>query len=321
METFKTLFFLLFVMACVGNQKLIALSMPDDGNIVEVKNYTFPSYQEAVEKTDVERYSVRREYETAVGDKKFSFQKITYMSDGLKVIAYLYKPQKTLNKKHPTIIFNRGSYIRGDIAPELISMFHRLAKNGFVVLAPMYRQSDGGEGRDTLGGEDTNDLMNTLPLAKNLEFIDTHNLFMYGESRGGMMTYQAIKKGFPINASAVFGAFTDMEDMVKSRPDIYTDQLGKMIFGDNYESKKEEIFRTRSAINWVDKFNVPTLIMHGGNDSSVNPNQSLIFAQNLLKAKKVYELVIYAEDNHLLSANKIDRDEKTVKWFKKYLKK
>ena len=112
-----------------------------------------------------------------------------------------------------------------------------------------------------------------------------------------------------------------MENMVKSHPNIYTPQLGKVIFGDNYEAKKEEIFRTRSAINWVDKFNVPTLIMHGGNDASVNPNQSLRFAQKLLEAKKVYELVIYAEDNHVLSANKINRDEKTVKWFKKHLKK
>jgi dipeptidyl aminopeptidase/acylaminoacyl peptidase len=220
------------------------------------------------------------------------------MSDGLKVIAYLYKQKKKFNKKHPTIIFNRGSYIRGDIAPELVSMFHRLAEKGFVILAPMYRQSDGGEGRDRLGGEDINDLMNTLPLVRNLKFIDTNNLFMYGESRGGMMTYQAIKKGFSINASAVYGAFTDMEDMIKSRPDVYTAQVGKGIFGDDYESKKEEIFRT-----------------------SVNPNQSLRFAQKLLEANKVFELVIYAEDNHVLSANKINRDEKTVEWFKKYLKK
>ena len=250
MKTFKIFFFFLFVIVCAGNQKLLAFQTKDDGKIVEIKNYVFPSYQKAMEKTDVERYSLKQEYETAIKDKKFKFQKITYISDGLKVIAYLYKPKKTFNKKHPTIIFNRGSYIRGDIAPELVSMFHRLAKNGFVVLAPMYRQSDGGEGRDRLGGEDIEDLMNTLPLARNLKFIDTNNLFMYGESRGGMMTYQAIKKGFPINASAVFGAFTDMENMVKSHPNIYTPQLGKVIFGDNYEAKKEEIFRTRSAINW-----------------------------------------------------------------------
>lgn len=321
MKTFKTFFFLLFLTICVGNLEILASLDKNDGNIVAIRDYDFPLYSQAVENTDVERYSSKEEYESASRDKNFKFQKITYLSDNLKVIAYLYKPQKTEGKKYPAIIFNRGSYIRGDIAPELISMFHRLAENGFVILAPLYRQSDGGEGRDRLGGEDMNDLMNTLPVAKNLKFIDTNNLFMYGESRGGMMTYQAIKKGFPLNATAVYGAFSDMENMVNSRPDIYTTQLGKMIFGNDYESQKEEIFRTRSAINWVEKFNVPTLIMHGGDDASVNPTQSLKLAQKLLKSKKVYELVVYAEDNHILSANKFNRDEKTARWFKRFLKK
>jgi len=45
--------------------------------------------------------------------------------------------------------------------------------------------------------------MNIIPLVKSLGFIDMNNLFMYGESRGGMMTYQAIKRDFPVNAAAV----------------------------------------------------------------------------------------------------------------------
>jgi hypothetical protein len=34
---------------------------------------------------------------------------------------------------------------------------------------------------------------------------------MYGESRGGMMTFQAIRRDLPVDAAAVFGAFTDLE--------------------------------------------------------------------------------------------------------------
>ena len=70
------------------------------------------------------------------------------MSDGLKVVAYLNKPTQVQGKKLTAIIFNCGGAIRGDIAPELITVFHRLASEGFVILAPMYRQSDGSEGRD-----------------------------------------------------------------------------------------------------------------------------------------------------------------------------
>ena len=89
------------------------------------------------------------------------------------------------------------------------------------MLAPMYRQSDGGEGRDEMGGGDVNDLMNAAALAKSLGFIDVNNLFLYGESRGGVMTYLAIKKNFPANAAAVYGAFTDMEALIKDKPQVY----------------------------------------------------------------------------------------------------
>ena len=47
--------------------------------------------------------------------------------------------------------------------------------------------------------------MRTLSIIKSLEHAHTENIFMYGESRGGMMTYQAIRERFPLRAAAVFG--------------------------------------------------------------------------------------------------------------------
>jgi dipeptidyl aminopeptidase/acylaminoacyl peptidase len=196
-----------------------------DGTIVERETYQFPSYEKALQTTNIRDVASKEEYERAIRDTNFEFQRLKYMSDGLKVTAYLYKPTRVSGSKLPAIIFNRGSLILGDIAPELVSLFHRLASEGFVVLAPMYRQSDGGEGRDEMGGGDVNDLMNSAALAKSLYFIDTNNLFLYGESRGGVMTYLAIKKNFPANAAAVYGAFTDMEALIKDKPDVYRPQL------------------------------------------------------------------------------------------------
>jgi dipeptidyl aminopeptidase/acylaminoacyl peptidase len=294
--------------------------MAENGVITERKSYSFPSYEKAVETTDIEKYADKTSYEKAVGDSNFEFEKLTYMSDGLKVTAYLYKPRQVRGQKLPTIIFNRGSAVRGDIAPELVTFFHRLASEGFVVLAPMLRQSDGGEGRDELGGADVDDLMNIVPVAKSLGFADMNNLFMYGESRGGMMTYQAVRRGFPINAAAVFGAFTDLQEMVDSHPKQYSLTVLKQLWP-NYEEGKKEIFSTRSAILWVDQLNSPLLVMHGGSDKSVNPEQSLTLAQQLQKLGRVYELLVYAEDNHILSRNQEDRDRRTTVWFKRFIKK
>lgn len=292
----------------------------ENGAVVERKSYDFPSYERAVETTDVENYADKAEYESAAGDARFEFEKLKYLSDGLKVVAYVYRPKETGGRKFPVIIFNRGSGPRGDIAPELVAFFHRLAMEGFVIIAPMLRQSDGSEGRDELGGADVSDLMNVLPLARSLAYVDAGNMFMYGESRGGMMTYQAVRRGFPVNAAATFGAFTDAQELVDSHPKQYSPAVLKQIWSD-YAERKEEIFKSRSAIFWAEHLNVPLLIMHGGADRSVNPEHSLNLARRLQKLGSVYELVVYAEDNHILSKNKEDRDRRAVGWFKRYMKK
>ncbi len=289
-------------------------SASEDGTILERKTYVFPAYEKA---KGIENLYSKAVYEKAINDQRFVLEKLTYSSQKLKVVACLYKPKVTEGKKLPAIIYNRGSYIRGDIGYELVPFFHRLASEGFVIIVPMYRESDGGEGRDEMGGDDVHDLMNVLPLSKALGFVDLNKLFMYGLSRGGMMTFQAIKYGFPLQAAATFGAFTDLDALMKSNPSFY-EPLKKNIWPD-FDSRREEILSKRSAIGWADKINVPLLIMHGGNDQSVSPTQSLNFAQELQRLGKQYELKIYADDNHVLSRNQEDRDRRAIAWFKKHM--
>jgi dipeptidyl aminopeptidase/acylaminoacyl peptidase len=286
-----------------------------DGDILERRVYLFPAYEKAA---GIEKLYSREVYERAVNDPRFVLEKLTYSSQNLKVAGYLYRPKESQGRKFPAIIYNRGSYIRGDVGYELVPFFHRLASEGFVVIVPMYRESDGGEGRDEMGGEDVNDLLNVLPLAKGLGIVDLSNLFMYGLSRGGMMTFQAIRYGFPLRAAATFGAFTDLDALMKSDPPFY-EPLKKRIWPD-FDSRSAEILDKRSAIRWADKLNAPLLLMHGGNDQSVDPAQTLNLAQELQRLGKKYELLIYADDNHVLSRNQEDRDRRAIAWFKKHMK-
>ena len=304
----------LLAVALCNVKQVSGAAVTNNGSVVERKTYAFPTYEQAAETTDVEKYTSKQVYEKAVGDQNYEFQKLKYMSDGLKVVAYLYKPKQVEGKKLPVIIFNRGSAMRGDIAPELIHVFHRLASEGFIIVAPMYRQSDGGEGRDELGGADVNDLMNVIPLAKGLGFIDMNNVFMYGESRGGMMTYMAIKRKFSMNAAAVFGALTDLEPVLGFYPAPMLKQ-----FWPDFDTRKDEIIKARSAIYWYEQLDAPLLIMHGGHDK-LPVSQSLDLAQQLQKSGKTYELIVYAEDNHYLKRNQDDRDRRAAAWFKRHLK-
>ena len=292
---------------------------PEQGLLIAKESYSFASFEKASATTYVQLYASKEEYEAATRDQQFEFSKLTYWSDGLRVKAYLYKP-KLIDRKLPVIIFNRGGTVRTDIAPELISIFHRLGQEGFVVLAPMLRQSDGGEGRDEIGGSDLNDLMNTIPLIESLDFADSRNLFLYGESRGAVMTYLAIRKKFRANAAAVFGSITDLDRFLTDNPKALPLPVLKQMWPD-YESKKKQIHESRSAIWWPEEISVPMLIMHGGADTIVDPLHSLLMAEKIQRLHKPYQLVVYEGDNHYLTANRRNRDRETTAWFKRYLKK
>lgn len=209
--------------------------------VLERSTYAFPAWDAAVMLTDVEKYSTEAEY-VAACDSDHLMEKIRYRSDGLAVVAYFYRPRSSEGTKRPVIVFNRGSYVRTDIAPELLPMFHRLANAGFAILAPMYRGSDGGEGRDEMGGADLNDLMNIAPLLGQLDSLDTRNVFLYGQSRGGMMVFQAIRDGFDARAGATVGAFTDLGEMTSSGPGA---AMAKTIWPDFNERGNEIISRGR----------------------------------------------------------------------------
>jgi len=127
-KTFLAFVTLLAVTLCKG-QQVSRASDTNDGLVIERKIYAFPSYEQAVQTTDVEKYTSKQAYEKAISDRNFEFEKLKYMSDGLKVVAYLYKPREVEGKRLPAIIFNRGGAVRGDIAPELVTFFHHLASS------------------------------------------------------------------------------------------------------------------------------------------------------------------------------------------------
>ncbi|MEO8055490.1 MAG: hypothetical protein ABI768_10055 [Acidobacteriota bacterium] len=92
---------------------------------------------------------------------------MTYRSDDLQVFAYLYRPREPQKgRRLPVVVFNRGSYVRDDFAPEVLMPGNRLGRQGFLVVAPMLRGSGGAAGHDEMGGADLHDLFNVLAVIK-----------------------------------------------------------------------------------------------------------------------------------------------------------
>jgi dipeptidyl aminopeptidase/acylaminoacyl peptidase len=202
--------------------------------------------------------STAEEYAAALADGRFRMEEFTYESDGLTVGAYLYRPVEPGQGRRPVIVYNRGSYTRPDgFAGEILVMARRYALGGFIVVAPHYRGSNGWAGRDEMGGADLHDLLNIVPELKRIEHVDPTEIFLSGESRGGMMTYLALRDGFPARAAAVWGAFTDLEPLLESGPQA---KYAPMIWPD-LATRREEVIATRSAIRWAERIHAPLLIL------------------------------------------------------------
>lgn len=286
-----------------------------NGSVIQRDKVAFPKYS-AIK--DISWYYPENEYQSAITDKKILFEKLIYYSDGLKVVAFLTTPANPEKRKYPVVIFNRGSYIRNDIAFVHAPLFKRLVDNGFIVIAPALRESDGGEGKDELGGKELADIMNTKELLKSVETADTENIFMLGESRGGIMTFQAIKNQYSMRAAATVGAITDLNAYIADQR--WEEKTLTGIWSD-YNVHKKEILENRSVLNWFDAINVPILLLHGAKDPQVKPDHALQLAQNFLTSGKEFQLIIFADGNHILSGSVTEeRDRQIIAWFKKYIK-
>ncbi len=301
---------ILGVTAASGQQ-----TSPRNGSIIEEKACLFGPYEQQSKFT--RRFYSKDDYDSARSNPRTECSRIIYSSDGLQVVGFLVRPRNHSSKRFPVIIFNRGGFLDiGKIEPFNHVDFTRLAEEGFVVLASQYRGNDAGEGHEELGGADLDDVSNLLETARSLPYADTTNVFMYGVSRGGMMTFLEMKRNFPINAAAVVGAVYDVAAFGERAPGVLAEAV-KLIPA--YERKGLSALQERSVMNWPDALNRPLLMIHGSDDEEVPAAEALTFAAKFSTLKRPYEIVVYAGDVHEVAMNRRERDSLIATWFKHYL--
>jgi dipeptidyl aminopeptidase/acylaminoacyl peptidase len=234
----------------------------------------FPPYDQTSAFT--RRYYPQQEYEATSRRTTVDCLRIRYISDGLSVVGFIVKPRSAGgDTRYPVIVYNRGGFRDiGKIDTWNLLDFYGFASQGFVVLASQYRGSDGGEGRDEVGGADVADVLVLSRVAASLPDADSSNMFLYGLSRGGMMSFLSLKRGFPAKAVAVVGAVFDVEAFQERAPKVVASALALSPDA----SKGVAVLRERSVMNWPDQVSAPLLIIHGAKDEEVPASLSTLLS-------------------------------------------
>jgi len=245
------------------------------------------------------------------------YYELVYWSDGLRINGYLGKPKG--DGPFPAVIYNRGGVWDAGklVGVELIP----LVECGFVAAATQYRGNGGSEGRDEFGGGDLNDVLNLLPVLRQTSGVDTNRIGMMGGSRGGMMTYLALKwqsqKGRnDIKAAVSIAGIADLYMWLDEHPDLLNSVFVPIL---GYTpDQAPNLYQRRSATYWPRLINAPLLIVHGDADTTVSLEESRKLYDLLKDRGKTVELTVIPGGDHALAAFWGGMPE-AVGWFERYL--
>jgi dipeptidyl aminopeptidase/acylaminoacyl peptidase len=244
------------------------------------------------------------------------YYKIIYWSDGLQISGLLGIPKS--DGPHPAIIYNRGG--NRDFGSLHGSETGYLTGAGYVVAASQYRGGPDSEGEEEFGGADVHDVLNLLTLVENLPEVDADRIGMMGHSRGGMMTYLALREDGRsenprIKAAVTVAGPTDLFDLWNARPDMQEEVLIDLI-GASPEDLPAE-YEARSAVFWPEDIHVPLLLLHGENDARVPVEEAIRLAEAIEEVGGTVQLITY-KDDHGLSSHRFGFPD-ALDWFQEYL--
>lgn len=243
---------------------------------------------------------------------------LTYMSDGLRIKAYIALPPAQ-EQKLPAIVFNAGGTgERGALSnATALATVGLYASWGYVAIASQYRGRGGSEGTEEWGAGDINDAMNALTLLQSFHYVDANRIGLIGGSRGGMMALQMLTRTNVFKAAITFGAptlFTHLAD------DSYILVTARKFFPETRNLPAE--LEKRSAALWADKFckTTPLLVLHGSGDRRVDADHAYHLGLALQKTLHPYKLIVYDNADHVLAGRRDESNRDMRDWVDLYVK-
>jgi dipeptidyl aminopeptidase/acylaminoacyl peptidase len=245
--------------------------------------------------------------------------------DGMEIEGMLYLPPDYENdKKSPLIVHIHGGpagVVENSYRPE----FHIFGGLGYAVLGPNYRGSTGYGDKllrglmGEVGDGEHVDIMSGVDFVIENYSIDADQMAVRGWSWGGVSTGYLITHVHRFKAaSAGAGVFNWAAE---TGPGFNFDVSLWYIGGTPWDNPQE--WADRSAITHVKNVITPTIIFHGGEDTTSSVNQSLMYFTALRDIGKIpVRYIKFPRQGHGIEEPRLQRIHmiEEIRWFQKYVK-
>lgn len=293
------------------------ITTPRDLYVSEIGREPITSLSQAVRLTDVNPW-VREELLLSSGEALRWAGK-----DGLEIEGWFVPALNHSGDKMPLILQIHGGPAYATVNNFFID-YQILAGLGYAVLSPNYRAST-GYGDEVLrglmgevGDGEYIDQMNGVDYVIANKNIDPDRMGIKGRSWGGVSTSYAITKTQRFKAASI-GAMVG-NWAAETGPGFSFD-VGLWYIGGTPWDNPEE-WAKRSSITHVKNITTPSIIFHGGEDTTSSVGQSLMFftaMRDIGKAPVRYiKFPRQGHNNHEPRLIRIRQIEE-FKWYKKYI--
>lgn len=222
--------------------------------------------------------------------------------DGFALPAQILRPKDMIpGKKYPVVINVYG----GPSAPTVVNGWQReifwenlLAQQGYIVMHVDNRAATGISKKleatifqQLVGPVELNDMVDAVRWIKQLPVVDSSRIGIWGWSGGGSNTILGMTRSAEFKAGIAVAGVTDFR--------FYDSRFAEQYM----RTEKENLagFQANSLLPYAKDLHGRLLLVHGSYDDNVHIQNTWAFINELVKANKQFELMVYPMRMHGIS--------------------
>ena len=177
-----------------------------------------------------------------------------FESNGLKLNARIVVPKNYTEKALPVVFYFP------EVSPSFTDVLDlQFAQRSIAVVSLSIRGTNGSEGVQSFGGEETNDALTLIDIFKNTEFFKDSPFIVAGSGEGSITALRTASACDDVDGCAVVDCISNVESFIEARGDGVK-ALFENVIGSTEEYPEE--YKLRSAMSFADKIDVPLLILY-----------------------------------------------------------